>query len=305
LGVVALALAAAFTLGSSGAEGRSFLPDVRQANLELLASAVLGGVVFNAANILLVAAIDIAGMAVAFPVGIGLALVIGVGVNYWSRPEGSVVLLFSGVGLITAAIILDALAYRRLPGQSKGLSTKGLVLSVLCGLLMGSFYWLVARAMSAKPLVPEAGKLSPYSAVCFFALGVLASNLVFNRIIMAKPFHGPPLNWSDYFQGSAGQHLWGLAGGAIWGVGMLCNVLAAGVASPAVSYGLGQGATMVAAVWGVFVWREFRQASAGVKILLALMFAAYLGGLTLVTTTKVLTAEPSPHYTETVQRPET
>ena len=285
-GMVLLALQAALTFGSNGADGRSFWGDLGQANWLSLGSAAVGGVVFNAANLLLVAAIDIAGMAVAFPVGIGLALIVGVAMNYWSRPEGNAVLLFLGVALIAVAIVLDAVAYRRLPGQSRQLSRKGLVLSVLCGLLMGSFYWFVAWSMSKDAVRLESGQLGPYTAFCFFAGGVLASNLLFNRLIMARPFQGPPLSWSDYFAGTARQHLLGLAGGAIWALGMICNLLAAGKASPAVSYGLGQGATMVAALWGVLVWREFRSAGRGVVLLLTLMFVAYFGGLSLVTFTK-------------------
>jgi glucose uptake protein len=292
-GVMLLVLQVAFTFGSIGDVGRRFLDDLGQADWLSLGSAALGGVVFNAANLLLVAAIDIAGMAVAFPVGIGLALIVGVALNYWSRPEGNAVLLFLGVALIAVAIVLDALAYRRLPGQSRGLSSKGLILSVLCGLLMGSFYWFVAWSMSKDPLLLESGKLGPYAAVCLFACGVLGSNLIFNQVLMARPFEGPPVTWSDYFAGTARQHLLGLAGGAIWALGMICNLLAAGKTSPAVSYGLGQGATMVAALWGVLVWREFRLASRGVRVLLALMFVAYIGGLSLVTFTKA--GESLPH----------
>jgi glucose uptake protein len=284
IGVMLLALALAFTLGSSGGEGRAFWSDVRQAAAANVASAMLGGVIFNAANILLVAAIDIAGMAVAFPVGIGLALVLGVVVNYWGQPAGNPILLFTGVGCIAAAIVLDAMAYRRLPGGAKGVSARGLLLAVACGVLMGFFYRFVARGMSENFITLEPGKLGPYAAMCCFSLGMLLSNLVFNALIMAKPFRGPPLTRADYFQGTAGQHLVGVLGGAIWGLGTTLSFIAAGKpgAGPAVSYGLGQGATMIAALWGVFVWREFRSAGRGTRGLLALMFAAYLVGLGFV-----------------------
>jgi glucose uptake protein len=287
-GVVLLMLLGAFTLGSTGGpEGRAFLADLRQADPGWLVSAAVGGVVFNAANILLVAAIDIAGMAVAFPVGIGLALVLGVLINYWQQPTGQAGLLFAGVAFVALAIVLDAVAYRRLPGQGKRVSAKGLTLALLCGLLMGFFYWFVARGMSQRFDVLEAGKLGPYTALLLFALGMLASNVVFNAFIMVKPFNGPPLTAADYFRGTVGQHLLGIIGGMIWGVGMSLSIIAAGQAGPSISYGLGQGATMVAALWGVFVWREFRAASGGTGLLLTLMFAAYFVGLALVIVAKL------------------
>ena len=281
-GVMLMALVFAFTLGSMGQQGRGFLADVAQADPANIGSALLGGVVFNAANILLVAAIAIAGMSVAFPVGIGLALVVGVLVNYWAEPKGEPIQLFLGVALIAVAIVLDAVAYRRLPGQTKGGGAKGLILAVLCGILMGYFYRFVARSMSADFVHMEAGKLSPYTAMVFFSAGILASNFVLNTIIMLKPFTGEPVPVADYFKGTAQDHLWGVVGGMIWAVGMTFSIIAFGVAGPAISYGLGQGATMVAAFWGVFIWREFRDAPAGTNRLLALMFLGYVVGLALI-----------------------
>lgn len=288
LGMLAAAVVFAFTLGSHGQYGRGFLADLQQAAPASLGSAFLGGVVFNAANILLVAAIDLAGMAVAFPVGIGLALVLGVLVNYWATPAGDPTLLFLGVGLITVAIVLDALAYRAIAGQKQHSSAKGLVLAVLCGVLMGYFYRFVAAAMSADFLELEPGKLSPYTAMVLFALGVAASNLIFNTAIMLKPFRGEPVPLSAYFRGSANDHLWGIVGGGVWAVGMMLSIVAAGQAGFAISYGLGQGATMVAAFWGVFVWKEFRDASPGTTLLIGLMFAGYIVGLALVIVAKVV-----------------
>ncbi len=280
-GVMLMALIFAATLGSLGRSGRKFLADVRQAKRAALGSALLGGVIFNAANILLVAAIDIAGMAVAFPVGIGMALVIGVLVNYLTMPKGNPKLLFAGVGLIAAAIILCALAYRQLPDQVDG-GTKGLVLAVLCGVLMGYFYRFVAGSMSKDFEKMEAGKLSPYTAMVFFSLGILLSNFVLNTAIMIKPFSGEPVALTAYFDGTFGDHLWGVLGGMIWGVGMTFSIIAFGVAGPAISYGLGQGATLVAALWGVFIWQEFQNAPPSATPLIVLMFIGYVVGLGLI-----------------------
>ena len=287
-GVVLTALIFAFTLGSIGSTGRSFLTDLGQADPMALGSAFLGGVVFNAANILLVAAIAIAGMSVAFPIGIGLALVLGVLINYVGQPEGSPVFLFAGVALVTVAIILNAMAYRRLPNQKQG-GIKGILLAVCCGVLMSLFYFLVARALAGT--LPdgtlEAGKITPYTGNLVFTLGILVSSFVFVTAIMYKPFTGEPIAPTAYFKGTALDHLWGIVGGSIWAVGMTLNVVASAITAPAVSYGLGQGATLVAAIWGVFVWREFKDGNATVKMLLNIMFAAFFLGLALIIWTKL------------------
>jgi glucose uptake protein len=279
IGVLLVSFAMALTLGSFGNQGRSFLADVGQAAASNIVSAFLGGVLFNAANILLVAAIAIAGMAVAFPVGIGLALVIGVVVNYLAAPVGHAGLLFGGVALVAIAILLDAAAYRRLPSAGQGAGSKGLALSVLCGVLMGFFYRFVARSMSPDFAALEAGKLGPYSAVFFFSLGLVASNLVLNTLIMRRPIQGAPLSLRHYFEGGPRLHAIGLLGGAIWGVGMMLSILASGEAGFAISYGLGQGATLVAAIWGVFIWKEFAAAPPGTGRLISLMFLGYVAGL--------------------------
>jgi glucose uptake protein len=282
IGVLLLTLILGLTLGSHGTEGRPFLADLQQASQSSIISELLGGAIFNAANMLLVAAIDIAGMAVAFPVGIGLALVLGVVVNYLEHPLGNSALLFGGVLLVVLAIILDAVAYRKIPGTAAGVSTKGLVLSVACGLLMGFFYRFVAAAMYPDFTRPEAGKLGPYGAVFIFAVGIFLSNFILNTFVMKKPFRGEPVSYADYFKGGFGTHLTGVLGGIIWGVGMSFNIIASGRAGFAISYGLGQGATMVAAFWGVFIWREFRTAPAGTSKLITAMFACFLVGLGLI-----------------------
>jgi glucose uptake protein len=290
IGVVLLTLALAFTLGSAGAEGRGFLPDLRQASGASLGSAFLGGAVFNLSNILLVAAIDIAGLAVAFPVGVGLALVIGVATNYRANPVGNPVLLFLGVGGVVAAIVLSALAYGRLPAAGRATIGKGLVLSVVAGLLMGYFYRFVAASMfpisvaEGRLIVDaQAGRLSPYSALVVFSAGLFVSNFLWNTIVMRWPFAGDRVPFGDYFaKGTVRLHAIGILGGVIWSLGMSLSILASGAAGFAISYGLGQGATLVAALWGVFVWREFARAPAGTNTLLAAMFAAFVAGLGLI-----------------------
>jgi glucose uptake protein len=281
LGVLLLSLLLAFTMGSTGEQGRSFLKDLAQADGSALGSAFLGGVVFNLANLLIVVAINIAGMAVAFPIGIGLALVVGVVVNYVATPLGNPVYLFAGVGLVVLAIILDAIAYRKYsPGRSS--TTRGIVISILGGILMGFFYRFVAASMVTDFAVPEAGRLTPYTASVVFAVGLLVSNFLWNSFFMYRPVSGERATYADYFtKGNTRLHLIGILGGVIWSLGMTFNIIASGQAGFAISYGLGQGATLIAALWGVFIWKEFGRAE-GLRGTLAAMFLFYLAGLALI-----------------------
>ena len=283
IGVLLLALLFAFTIGSSGEEGRAFMPDISQASNEALRSAFIGGVVFNLANILLVVAIDIAGMAVAFPVAIGLALVIGVVTNYLASPIGDPTMLFTGVGLVTAAVIVCAMIYARLP-QDEGRSVgKGLAISIIAGIAMGFFYRFVAASISVDFANPEAGLMTPYSAGVVFGVGLLASNLIWLIPLMYKPISGEVAPIGEYFsKGTPRLHLVGILGGVIWCVGFSFSFIASGTAGAAIAYGLGQGATMVAAFWGVFIWREFKDAPAGTSGMIAAMFALFIVGLSLI-----------------------
>lgn len=282
IGIVLLSLVFGFTLGSNGSGGRSFVADLQQAEMGNYLKAFLGGVIFNLANILIVAAIAIAGMSVAFPVGIGLALVLGVLINYFSEEKGDPTLLFIGVGLVTVAIVLDALAYRKLSNKNQQTPAKGLRLALIGGLLMSLFYFFVQQSMSLDFQNPVSGKFTPYSAVFVFALGILVSNFLFNTILMRKPVEGDPVTYRMYFEGKPSIHLVGILGGIIWCVGMSFSIIAAEQAGPAISYGLGQGATMIAAFWGVFIWKEFKFAPKGTNRLIAAMFALFLTGLVLI-----------------------
>ena len=282
LGILLFSLLLGFTLGSTGENGRSFLADISQANPKNVLNAMFGGLIFNASNILLVAAMAIAGMAVAFPVGVGIALALGVIINYFFAPQGNAIILFSGVALIVAAIIIDAIAYKKHSASMKKVSGKGIILSVSAGFLMALFYRFVASSMATDFVTPEAGKLTPYTAVFFFAVGVVLSNFLFNYLIMKKPFEGEPLSFKDYTKGSIGVHLTGVLGGVIWNIGMSMSIIASGKAGFAISYGLGQGATLIAALWGVFIWKEFKGASKEVNSLIFLMFLAYMAGLGLL-----------------------
>lgn len=282
-GILICSLIAAFTLGSIGESGRGFIADLQQASLKNIGSAFFGGVIFNLANILLSAAIAMTGMAVAFTVGIGIALVLGVVINYMSLQKGDPYLLFTGVALVSIAIILNAIAYGKKSIASKKPGTKGIIFSVIAGVLMSFFYRFIAASMDLNNFErPEALKMTPYTAFFIFSLGILISNLVFNTVLMKRPLEGAPLTYNDYFKGKFSLHLVGILGGIIWGIGNLFSLIAAGKAGPAVSYGLGQGATMIAAIWGIFVWKEFKNAPKQVSGLLIGMFIFFIIGLGLI-----------------------
>lgn len=280
IGMVLFALLIAFTMGSFGTEGRPFLEDIAQVSAKNIGGIILGGVIFNASNILLSASTSIAGMAVAFPLGVGISLVLGTIVNYIGAPKGDPVTLFIGVALIVVAIICNGIASGKLQKENKAGANKGIVLAVVAGTLMAFFYRFVAAAMDLDNFAaPAVGKATPYTAIVIFSIGVLISNFVFNTFVMRKPFVGEPVSYSEYFKGNAKTHLVGMLGGAIWCLGTAFSYIASGKAGAAVSYALGQGAPMIAALWGVFIWKEFKGAKKDTWTLLAVMFLFFLAGL--------------------------
>lgn len=277
IGILVGSAAWGLTLGSAGDGTSSFAQSLAQADGSHIAYALAGGAVFNVANLLLVAAIEIAGLAVAFPLGIGLALIVGTLITYAQTPRGDPILLFGGMALVVGAIILNAVAFRRREATRARVTTRGIWLSIGCGLLMGSFYPLVNSAM-----IGGEGALNPYSVTFIFAVGAALCAIPVNLTLMRRPITDtPPLTMSAYAAARPAWHLWGIVGGLIWMTGMVFNVVAssAQIVGPAISYAIGQGATMVSVIWGVFVWKEFAQAPAGARKLLLPMFILFVVGL--------------------------
>jgi len=287
IGMVLFSLLIAFTAGSIGDEGRPFLQDIAQASAASIGWILLGGLVFNISNILLSASTSIAGMSVAFPLGVGLALVIGVLNNIIFHPKGTenVFLLFLGVALVVAAIVCNGMASSKVDkaGRDPKENHKGIILALLAGIIMSFFSTLVYNGVDLADFAhPAAGKVTPYTAIVVFCLGVFLSNFLVNTIVMKKPFVGEPVSYSQYFKGSFKTHLVGVLGGCIWCLGTALSYITAGKAGAAVSYALGQGAPIVAAIWGVFIWKEFKGAGKGVYGLLAAMFCLFVAGLALI-----------------------
>jgi glucose uptake protein len=278
IGIVAASLLWGVTLGSQHGGPAAFFPNLVQASLSSIGLALAGGVVFNVANTLLVASIAMAGMAVAFPIGIGLALVVGVIFNYIIDPRGNPFLLFGGMAFVVAAIVVDAIAYRRRENNHKS-SMRGVRLSIASGVLMGLFYPFVAKsAIQPNPL-------GPYAVAFVFAIGVALCAIPMNGWLMRRPFAGDAVvSMTDYFKASPRWHFWAIAGGMLWCTGALSNFVAshAHVVGPAISYAIGQGATMISAAWGVFIWREFASAPAASRKLIPFMFVFFIIGLAAI-----------------------
>ena len=291
VGMLFFALLLSFTLGTFGTEGQPFLEDIAQASWTSIGFLVLGGVIFNASNILLSASTSIAGMSVAFPLGCGLALVLGVINNLrveaaQNALQSNVPLLALGVAFVTIAVIINGIASGNKAGNTeigKKDQRKGIILALIAGIVMSFFSSFVMRAMDLTDFANmEEGKVGPYTAIVVFSLAVLASHFVFGPLMMTKPFVGEPVKPSSYFKGNFRTHLVGMLGGMIWCLGTALSYIAAGRAGASVSYALGQGAPMVAAIWGIFVWKEFKGSDKKVYALLGAMFGFFITGLVLI-----------------------
>jgi glucose uptake protein len=276
VGIFLISLILAFTMGSTGNNADSFLNNVRSADTNNIVSTMIGGAIFNLANLLLVAAIDMAGLAIAFPVSIGIALVVGVISSFAIQMKGNAPLLAAGVVCALIAVVLDGKAYGSLAIAGRSVSKKSIIVCVVSGILMGLWAPFVARAMT------NGNTLGPYSIAVFLTLGALLSCLIWNIYFMKHPLVGEPVNFSGYFSGPISGHVLGLLGGLIWGTGMVFNLVAASFTGVAISYAIGQSAPMVAALWGVLAWKEFAGAPAKAKMYLVLMFVFYCLGIVLV-----------------------
>jgi glucose uptake protein len=283
IGILLFSVILGLTLGNHGEAGRGFITDLGQLEFATVLSAFVGGVIFNGSNILLSASVSLSGLSVAFPVGVGLALVLGVFVNYFGTPKGDPFLLFLGVAFVVAALIFNGIAASKNESGQQQKSKKGIWLAIVAGVLMSLFYRFVTAAMDMNNFeCPEAGKATPYTAFFIFSVGVFVSNFLFNTILMKKPINGTPVSYGEYFSGSFKTHCVGLLGGIVWALGTSLSYIAAGKAGAAISYALGQGAPMIAAFWGVFIWKEFKGSKKTVDILLALMFVLFILGLSLI-----------------------
>jgi len=276
IGIFLISLILGHTMGMTS-NGPSNLPhNIHSADAGNMVSALVGGAIFNLANLLLVAAIDMAGLAVAFPVSIGIALVVGVISSYILQPKGNVVLLGAGVICALIAVVLDGKAYGSLASAGRSVSRKSIIVCIVSGVLMGLWAPFVTRAMT------RGNTLGPYAVAVFLTFGALLSCFIWNIYFMKRPLVGEPVRFVGFFSAPASAHALGLLGGFIWGTGMVFNLVAAHFTGVAISYAIGQSAPMVAALWGVFAWKEFAGAPGKAKVYLFFMFVFYCLGILLV-----------------------
>jgi glucose uptake protein len=276
IGIFLISLVLAFTMGSSGHDASSFVNNVQAADASNIVSTLVGGAIFNLANLLLVAAIDMAGLAVAFPVSIGIALVVGVVLNFILQPKGSGLLLAGGVACAFVAVVLDGKAYGSLASSGRSVSKKSIVTCIVSGVLMG--LWSPFTTYGTT----RGNALTPYSSVVFLTMGALLSCFVWNLYFMKRPLAREPVGFGGFFTAPASGHLLGLLGGVIWGTGTVFNIVAGKATTFAISYAIGQSAPMVAALWGVLAWKEFAGSGSRAKLYLALMFVFYAMAILLV-----------------------
>ena len=281
IGVLLFALVLAFTAGSTGDGGPQLPGGPRSGgDAERCSRRSSGGVVFNLSNILLVAAIDIAGHGGGVPDRRGARARARRDHQLHGdagRQPRAPVLRRGGVVL---AILFSAAAYRRLPVEGPKTTGKGIALSVVAGLLMGYFYRFVAASMSTDFAQPGAGQARAVHRDRDLLARAAAVELRLEHDRDGEAVRRRAGALRRLLQQGNGPrlHLVGILGGMIWNLGMSLSIVASGVAGFAISYGLGQGATLVAALWGVFIWKEFRGAPAGTNRLLTLMFASFIVG---------------------------
>ncbi|MDX2195392.1 MAG: multidrug DMT transporter permease [Cytophagales bacterium] len=281
-GVLIMSFLAAVTVGSMGTIGHTFWQSCAQADYTYILYAMLGGLLWNIGTLLLVAGISISGMATAFPVGGGIAWLLGILVNYIGAPEGNLTYIVIGGVSIAVAIIICAISYKKLLGNTSAGNFKGVVLAAVAGVLIAFFYRFVAISLVSDYANPEEGKLTPLTGVFYFCLGAFLSTFVINPVVMMKPFKGEPVTFSQYFAAPSKNHLIGIIGGMVWCMGMVFSFMASGTAGYTISYAVSNGAPVVAALWGILVWKEFNGAPKGTNTLLIFMFLFYLIGLGLI-----------------------
>ena len=294
LGLAALLLG--LTVGNLGFDGFSLEDDLLHAGKRQWLYAFGSGVLFNFGNEMLTGSMSVAGMAAAFPIGIGLALVLGALLNQVNRPGGSAALLVMGCALVIAAIVVASAAYammgsarreaearaRAAPGTPRRrVSLKGVFLALIGGLFLGAFYPLTKKAQD-----PDVG-LGPYATVLIFAVGVVLSTCIFNLFFLNLPVQGRPIEIWDYFKVKPKMHLLGMLGGALWCCGAIANFVASAAPAEAqisanVGYAAAQGSALLAALCGIVIWREYKGADMRVKMMNFLVFLFYGGGLALI-----------------------
>jgi glucose uptake protein len=297
IGVLVAATIFAFTLGSLGFDGFSVMDDLRLAGKRQEAVAFIAGVVFNLGNMLQLGAVSISGLAVAFPIGMGFALVLNVAWTSILNPGSGSPLLFTGAAVVLVSMVLAVLAFReyslaklvaaaqlgKTKSTKKTVSLRAVAFSLAAGLMIGSLLPLIQTSQAGE------NGIGPYSIGLLFAIGLFLSTFVFNLFFMNLPVSGEPIEIHEWFRGKLVRHLWGILGGMLMYTGAIASLAADRVegsarVSAGIGYALGQGGIVIAAVSGIVIWKEFEGADAKVKTYLALMLILLLIGIGTMST---------------------
>jgi glucose uptake protein len=310
LGMAACILIAVFTLGSMNAQELTVSDNMMIAGYHKMAYGVAAGIVVNLAYMMLVAGISLSGMAVAFPLAFGIALIVTSVTNFIGNPQSSnTLLLFSGLVLVLIAVLVDIIAYRShvdaLAAGAKGgpildprtkmpvrtpTAARGILISILGGIALGFFLPIVDSSRSGD------NGVGPYGLAALIGAGMFFSTLIYVPFFINFPVQGEPVQVRDYFKGAKKQHFWGIFGGFVWAVGLVAFLVEGAVppalqTAPALAAGLIQGAPIIAALWGLLAWREFKGSTQGVKMLMLGMTVLFLAGLALVSLAPVYSAK--------------
>jgi glucose uptake protein len=293
----------AFTVGSLGFDGFSFLDDLMHAGKRQWLFAFSAGIIFNLANMILLSAISVAGMSVAIPLGLGISSIFGLGASLIFSHTGNPFLVFAGSACFVVGAVLAAVSYSFLisarqdrmvkegkakitphvPGVSKGMivsteapsATKGLLLSGVAAALMWIMYPLINKARAG-----ETG-LGPYALMALFSLGLFVSTFVFDLFLINLPVEGEPIEPFAYLRGSLRAHLAGFVAGILLCTGILAELIAAGgppeaQAGTLMTYGVKMIAPLVGGCAGVWIWKEMHDAEGRVRAIFyvfAVLFA--------------------------------
>lgn len=302
-GILLCAGVAALALGSARPDELTFQDNLLLTGYRKMAWALGSGVVLNLGTLLLLAAMAVSGMSVAFPLTLGVALAIGMVWDYATAAQGNMALALGALLLLLAAVIVTALAHAwRLQNQQAAAQTAlqadprikpkrvkspgaalAIVLAIFGGIALSTFPRILAEATGGE------NGLAPYSAVLLLAASAFLSAPFFVLFFTTFPVSGAAGSMRGYLGGHKKQHLLGVAGGILWAAGLLCSLLVAVAAQNAqpgalfqstpVQYVLTHGAVLVAAAWGLLAWREFRGAGDRVQMLVAGMLVLFLAGL--------------------------
>jgi glucose uptake protein len=269
LGAVLLSLIAALTVGNTAAD-LPFSDRVLLSSKTAQALVFSAGFIFGLANLLLLGAVSLLGIAGAFPISIGLGVIVYALLNFRSYHSFAAA---TGLALLGVGVFLDARACRlqdlAMPPAKKAVtqaagakgarSLKGLIVALIGGVLFGVFY-----SLAEGGLYGDLG-LGPYAGLLYFCLGILVSTLVFSVVFFNIALEGGSLTLRSYLAGQLRQHLLGIVGGAIWAAGALTAFLAkirvpeAGRLQAFVG-ALPLASALLAALWGILIWREFASA---------------------------------------------